>query len=420
MSAGSMGDDYETRGSIAVATNGEFDVRVLQPESAKETADLLNDAAAPAGTPFQHPSFLASFYRHAAAGCQPLVVQVSRRQSAKVSLVLPLLVRNSSGLRHIEAADLGMSDYVAPSVSEDFAPCRRQMAAIWQDVRNQLPRADMLRLKKMPGLMANGRANPLALLPGTEPMGISTKSLNLAELDSPAHFRRSGLYKDGMRMLRKLKERGTVEFRIANTSEEALAQFEHLVEQRRQRFDAIDRPNDLALPHIQAFYRELISNAVERGELLFAGLYLDGECLATDLGLVLGDTHHGIFTTMSSDEEWRRYSPGTITFMMILDATIERGIRHYDIGVGEFAYKNRLPGTTTPLYEHNAALSVKGSVALADVGMRRVIRHGLARYPKMRAPVEALRHKLLAAKLWVIGALGLLDSPLFSAAVGLA
>jgi CelD/BcsL family acetyltransferase involved in cellulose biosynthesis len=360
-------------------------------------------------TPFQRRQVLTAFYRHLPKNCSGLIVSVSEIGSGRVAMLLPLLMREAYTMRLIEGADLGLSDYVAPAVADWFRPTASEMNTLWKALLRFLPPADLLSLKKMPNSIRNRHQNPLALLPGTESMGITTKTLDLRSLDCATHYRRSGLYKDGMRQLRRLQRHGEVEFRIAQTPRDGLAQFEHLLEQRRIRFSALKRPDALSRPEVRQFYRELIEDGVERGEVLFGGLYFDGECVATDLGIVHGGIHHGIFTSMKAGEEFARYSLGTIAFMLILDQTLERGIRHYDIGVGEFAYKDRLPGTTTPLLERHEALSLRGHIALANANFRRLVRKGLSRYPALRGPAKTLAQRFRPSqKLSVAASVGLI------------
>lgn len=345
-------------------------------------------------TPFQRRRVLAAFYRHLPGNCRGLVVSVREAGSGRIAMLLPLLMRQSYTLRLIEGADLGLSDYVAPAVADWFRPTASEMNTLWKALLRFLPPADLLSFKKVPNNIRNRRQNPLALLDRTESMGIGSKTLDLQSLDRATHYRRSGLYKEGMRKLRRLKKHGEVEFRIARTAKDGLAQFEHLLEQRRIRFDALKRPDSLSRPEVRQFYRELIEAGVECGEVIFGGLYFNGECVAADLGIVHGGTHHGILTSMKAGEEFAHYSPGTIAFMLILDETLARGIQHYDTGVGEFAYKDRLPGTTIPLLERHEALSLRGHIALANANFRRLARKGISRYPALRGPAEVLAHRL--------------------------
>ena len=370
--------------SLALSTNASDAEQVFR---ATELAS--NDSFQ--RTPFQRSAFLRAFYRNLPDGCTPLVVSV--RQSDRLAMVFPLIRRETQMLSYIEPADLGLSDYVAPIVADWFEPSPPEMADIWNGLRRYLPPADILSLKKIPAMLTRSRINPLTLLPGTVEMGTSSKQLDLSNTDGATHFRRSGLYKEGMKKFRKLKQLGSVEFRMAGTREEAQKLFDVLIEQRTVRFQALGRPDPLLQANVGTFYRELAVEGVPSGQVMFGGLYLDGDCIATDLGLVEGTTHHGLLTAMAVGDI-ERLSPGTVNFMLMLDETVARGLRRYDIGVGEFFYKSRLKGSEMTLYERHEALSLRGNVALAEARARRMIRLGLSRYPHLRKPVEGIRQQL--------------------------
>lgn len=370
-------------------------------------------------TPFQALSFLDPFYEYAGNNTTPLLMEVSRKGDSGSLMLMPLLMRQSLGVTKIEGADLGFADYVAPIAVEGFKPSPTDLKAIRQALLAALPQVDLLSLKKMPRELGLATVNPFALLQGSASMGISTKVLDLRDPACPSHYKRSGIYKDGMRQLRRLQKKGTVEFRVATTAEEAEFLFAELVDQRRARFEAAARPDPLADPNVRDFYHAMICSGVPDGTVLFGGLFLDEICIATDLGLVQDDTHFGIFTTMRSGP-LRSYSPGTIAFMLILDESVARGIDYYDIGVGEFPYKDRLKGQSRPLYEWNKALTFKGHIAVANLALRRNVRVGLKQYPALRQPAMWLRQTLHSFRKWIATAsLAIMEWPLVAATLSM-
>jgi len=357
-----------------------------------EALEALSTVEAPVSSAFQGNAFLTAFYRNAPANCQPLVVRIVL--DGRTLMLLPLVLRRSGSMRHIEAADLGLSDYVAPVLAENFEPTRADMIEIWRELVALLPQADIISLKKIPATICSGRRNPLTLLPDMAEMGVVTKRFDLLTPEGDAGFRRSGYYKEGQRHLRRLRAaEPAVEFRIAATVDQAQEHFGHFLEQRLQRFTELGRADPLARPEVQSFYREMLTEGVPAGSVMFGALFSAGECIATDFGLIHDSTHHGVLTSMTSGP-LRRFSPGTVAHVLMLDETVARGIRSYDLGVGEFAYKARLPGEETPLYERHQALSLRGGVALAEARLRRMVRQGLSRYPGLRQTAEQMRRRL--------------------------
>lgn len=397
---------------LGVGYAGGFVVRVYTDVSRATLEQLQNSLHGDVThTAFQAASFLAPFYEHAGTQAKSLLVEIARVEDSGSLILMPLLMRQSSGIVRIEGADLGFADYVAPIAVEGFKPSADELQAIRQAFLEALPQVDLLCLKKMPRELGLATVNPFAQLQGSASMGISTKVLDLRDATCPSHYKRSGIYKDGMRQLRRLRKKGTVDFRVVSTAEGAEQLFAELVDQRRSRFEAVARPDPLSDPGVREFYRTLICNGVPQGTVLFGGLFLDDVCIATDLGLVHGSTHFGIFTTMRSGS-LSSYSPGTIAFMLILDETVARGIDHYDIGVGEFPYKDRLKGHCRPLYEWNKALTFKGHIAAAELTLRRNVRIGLKHYPALRRPTACLRQMLNSFRRWLpTGGLAIADLP---------
>lgn len=344
-------------------------------------------------TPFQSRGFLKAFYGNMPSDCSPVLVSATEAASGRLAMVLPLIKRETAMMRYIEAADLDLADYVAPAMAEWFDPDAQEIASIWKRLREVLPKADILTLKKIPGQLPGGRTNPLTLLPDTVPMGTVTKTISLLDVDREDHYLRSGIYKDGMRKLRRLQKLGKVEFRMAATADEAADMFAHLLRQRIARFEALERFDPLNEPWVEAFYRERAMEGTVSGETLIGGLYLDDQCIGTDLGFVNGDTHIRIATALESGE-LERYSPGTIAFMLVLDETRARGIGYYDLGIGELGYKSRFTGPTMQVYERHEALSQRGQFAVLQTWARRMIRHGVKNYPQLRGPAEKVRRRL--------------------------
>lgn len=368
-------------------------------------------------TAFQRPAFLASFYREKPCDCEGIVISVFDRWLQHTVLALPLVMHRQAGLRRIEAADLGLADYVAPLVAEGLSDDPAEADAMWAAILQALPPADVVSFKKMPPEIRPGMPNPLARLPGALDMGIHTQVFALTGDGGDRPYRRTGYYKEGQRHLRRLKAaHDDIRFHIAATTTEANRQFDAFVAQRTARAAELNRDDALLLPHVQRFYRGLFAQGIPSGDVMFGALYAGGECIATDLGLVDGDTHHGVLTSMTSGA-MRRFSPGTIAHVLMLDASAERGLSHYDLGVGEFAYKKRLNARAVPLYERHQALSLRGHIGLAEASIRRRVRFGVQAFPALRAPVQRLRTQIKMLRYRTVATMTIvLDNPVVQGA----
>ena len=149
-------------------------------------------------TAFQHPAFLASFYREKPGHCEEIVVSLFDHRLQRVVMALPLVMHRQAGLRRIEAADLGLADYVAPLVAEDLSDDPAEADAMWAAILKALPQADVVSFKKMPPEIRPGTPNPLAGRPrGGGPTAESCRRISPHEAtrrassasrrDGPAH-----------------------------------------------------------------------------------------------------------------------------------------------------------------------------------------------------------------------------------------
>ena len=84
------------------------------------------------------------------------------------------------GLRTIEFADLGVTDYNAPILGPAAPSTESAAAAVWQHVLRALPECDLIHLRKMP-LTIDGRPNPLVLLRDTYPSNCPGFSISMPE-----------------------------------------------------------------------------------------------------------------------------------------------------------------------------------------------------------------------------------------------
>jgi CelD/BcsL family acetyltransferase involved in cellulose biosynthesis len=204
-------------------------------------------------------------------------------------MLLPLTARRRLGVRTIAFFDLDVCDYAAPVAAPDFAPPREAMSAIWAAVRRALPRADLLRLPRMPAL-AGGAANPLLLLPGNRLMDMRCYGLTIAPPPENLIQRatRPSTFRDLAKFQRRLERRGAVAFTPASTPEEVDAMMAALIAQRGERFAEMGRYNLLDRPDIRRFYNAAAHDGLKGGPARLFGLSVEGEWVATAYGVVSG------------------------------------------------------------------------------------------------------------------------------------
>lgn len=286
-------------------------------------------------------------------------------------MLLPLTRVRHGGLTFIEAADLGVCDFNGPVAAMRFQPSLCEMKAIWAEIRGLLPAADILRLTKMPDEIG-GLPNPLLQLRAAHKIKLSNFKTPLQTDEQPWSFLSlpEKLRADLSARMRKLSKRGTVEFRVAETSAEANRYFDAMVSQRAARCSAMGRSNILDCPAHQRFYRRLLTLGSVAGLGCIQALLLDGEVIATGYGLLGQQGFAMIFPTFRA-EGLRNYSPGMLLFVESMQWASRKGLAYYDFTIGGEEFKLTLGAQEFPLFEHLEALSLRGLPFVMKERMRR-------------------------------------------------
>ena len=156
---------------------------------------------------FQSEPWLSCWYATLGgqADIEALPITIVDAQSGRDLIALPLVIRHSKGLRIIEAADGGMTDYNAPIIGVDAPQDAAGRYILLQTLLSQLPPADILRLTKMP-LEIESRPNPLAFVAGVEACRLSGNILHMPDRYEEWHW-------DLERTFRKELERSLRVFR---------------------------------------------------------------------------------------------------------------------------------------------------------------------------------------------------------------
>lgn len=346
---------------------------------------------------FQSYALVAAWAQNIALafGADWFVLAVLDSATLRPLMLLPLALIRSEGLRIIEAADLGVCDFNAPMVDRRFNPTTEEMAEIWRDAVFAMPRADLIRICKMPETIG-ACPNPLLKLCATLKMPLANFKTPLRVMGRSwsADMLPEKLRLDLATRRRKLAKRGKLEFRIAATDAEADTFFAAMLEQRASRFKAMGRSDALACPGHQRFYRSLITPAAPHSRACIQALLLDGEPIATGYGFKSHDSFAMIFPTFMA-EGWRNYSPGLQLFLESMNWASREGLAYYDFTIGGEAFKHDLGALEYPLYEHVQHLTLRG----APMACRARLKAAIRAHPRLKnAITRALPRALFAPR----------------------
>ncbi len=346
-------------------------VRVVSGERAVREC-LLSIPEAFRRGPFQKAAWLEAWLAVRETAERGLaIVTVTSRSTGACLFVLPLALETRSGVPCWTPFDDGVSDYNAPLVAPDFDPTPRTMRWIWARILDQLPRADLIFIEKMPERI-DGRRNPLLDIAGVRPSRFCRHPLpldgDLADIRARFHGTHSLA-----RKRRRLGRKGVLDF-VVVTGAEAVPLLDRLMTWRDRRYDA--------RPITTAFYRRLLCE----GDLARLGaLRLDGEIVAGCFGILADGALR--LLVVAFDDRHETWSPGLLAIDDMIAWSVAEGLREFDFTIGSEAYKFDFAVETERLWDIRKSLRPRGSLMLRLLEARRaaglVLRALSGRAPNM-------------------------------------
>lgn len=342
------------------------------------------------GNPFAQALWLRTWYEHVAGrkGMTPLIAEVHEPGAPDPLMILPLALQRRDGLNIITFADGGLTDYNTPLLRPGFEAGPAIMKRMPRLLRRRLPKADLLLLEKMPRHLADGRINPLALLPRVRPANLQGHPV-VIEGDWEGYWSclKRKFIKDQARRWRVLRKMGQVRTSFVTDIEEAMKLFEVLLHQQRERQRRLGNAYLLDDPVMSGFYARLLREGLAGGRVLFSVLWLDDAPVATLIGIARGD--HYLMTLPGNDfGDIARAAPGRLLTEYTMRELHGRGFRVFDFSIGSERYKDDFNAASLPLCELTLPLSARGLAAAA----KRNAAGWLRAHPRLHAAVRRLRN----------------------------
>lgn len=326
--------------------------------------------------PFQTSRWLAAW--HATLGArddvQPLLATVWREGQARPLLLLPLLQRREGGLRRIEFADLGVTDYAAPLLAHDFPRSGQEASAVLAALARALPPADLLCLHKCAAEI-EGHRNPLLVLPGVRRSRLSGHLVTVGE-DLDAWRRALGRIrrKEIERSWRVFTRHADARFNLVTDLDQAWPAMEALEHHQRINIARKGWPYLLDQPAYRSFYHRLLADGLRGGTTVLSTLSAEGEIVSALLGIRDGD-YHAMLRLGADAGRWRHCSPGRLLIERTMTALHRDGVRRFDLTIGDYAYKRHFAPERQPLYDIELALSWRGLPFILHRRLRQRFRH---------------------------------------------
>lgn len=289
-------------------------------------------------TPFQHPDWLAAFYRRlpGPAGYQPLILVGRHEASGDLACVVPLLRNDSAAPPRVTFAFLGVTDYACPVFDPAVVDGMRLAEALDRIVgRHALDIApihhDHLPLWEK---LLGQRGAPMEF--GSHAVAVT----------QPVAEWRRGKYGPNQlnglpRKVRRLAEKGELKFETLSGSE-ARAAIDQAAKLRRGRF-----PGDPLQVEVSAqFYGDVAASA--HGLARTFRLSCSGQTAAVMFGLVHRRRFH--YVILAGDYGvFGRYSPGLLIMDLAIEAWAEQGGEVFDFTIGDEPFKSAFGCVRTPM-----------------------------------------------------------------------
>jgi CelD/BcsL family acetyltransferase involved in cellulose biosynthesis len=316
---------------------------------------------------YQHYSWVSHWWQHVGsiAGTSPHVI-VLRDETGKPALLLPL-VRKKVGPIHAGFFMGGKhTNFNLPVWRPDLL---KEPAAgldkLLEGLRRNGPRIDVLVLLNQPAVWQDA-ANPLLHWPHMEAPSRAYSGDLMDDFEQLLKERMgSGSRKKLRQKERQLAAIAPVSYMRACTPEEIDRVLEAFFRQKSERMGELGLSNAFDAPGVKEFAaaaaRDIDPDTGEPLIELYAALAGD-TIIATFGGISANGRLSGMFNSIAG-ADFRDYSPGELLLANVIRMACERGLKKFDLGIGDAAYKQVYCKDAEPLYDSVIPVTAAGYIA---------------------------------------------------------
>ncbi len=248
--------------------------------------------------------------------------------------------------------------------------------------------ADVFVFSNQPHAYA-GVANPLATLPHCES---PSAAYGTGLPASGEVLLAAKLSKDTRKKLRKKEAKlatlGAVRYVVAAGTAERAAILDVFLAQKTARFRERGIASEFGTPAMRAFIER--ASASEPPGIELHALFAGERIVATYGGAAQGERWSGMFNSFDADAEIARSSPGDLLLARVVERCCARGLRAFDLGVGEARYKQALCDESIPLFDAAVGFGLLGRAAAMLVLVRQSLKRRVKRSPRLMAMARRL------------------------------
>lgn len=370
--------------AAAAAIGSSYAVTLLSAPD--DIASVIGEAAHK--LPFQNPAWIKPLMATIgkARNASALAVVVRDAKTDQLALVLPLALTREQGCTTASYPDFGVSDYGAPVLGLAAPSTLAEANAVWRSVRRALTGVDLIRLQSMPACIG-GRPNPLAVCDASQASRHHAHSVHVdGTVEDFLRSRGKKFRKEVERCFRLLHAEGPVQFERATNAASIDAAYLELEQQQSDRRKAAGSGYVLDDPAYSAFYRQVIESGTPKETAHLFKLSAGGTTVATLFGVTEGTTFT-LLRIANGGERWRSLSPGRLVVVEAMRYFVARGIRTFDMGIGDYAFKRGFGADPQPLSDLVAARTWRAFVPVAVYRLKAAAR----RSPELQAAARFVR-----------------------------
>lgn len=314
---------------------------------------------------FQSPSYISIWLDTIgrARRTTPVFLRVDTDDARRVML-LALGLERQNGIKTLTFLDGGVVDYTGPvrlgpaagAIDADGA------RVLWAALCDALPSFDVAVLEKMP-LVVEGVPNPFRhLAQEAWPSGWAMQLSGGFD-----DYRRDSNYAaTNRRKRRQLQhEVGPVSFEVARDPPTARRFLATMVAQKARKY-----PGSFQHPGYDDYFPQLTDREDLGGSVHVSALMAGDNIVASHWGLVCGDTFYYMMPAYDTGTV-SRFFPGRLLLEDLIGWCYENGIRSFDFGHGDEAYKPQWGARRRPLLWFETSGSLVGRAAVAALTLRR-------------------------------------------------
>jgi CelD/BcsL family acetyltransferase involved in cellulose biosynthesis len=343
-------------------------------------------------TAYQRYDFLALWQRHLgeAESVTPLIL-VGFDAAGAPLVLLPLGVRRRGALRIAGFLGGKHANFNLGLWRRDFAGAvdRDMVARLLAALEGMV---DALVLLNQP-LDWEGTPNPMACWPHHPSPSMGHSGALLPDFDA---LMRERVSSSTRRKIRKKGENlaaaGEVTFARAMSAEEARRVLVVFFGQKIARMRMIGQPDVFDDPKLQRFFDAAATESGVGGPppIEVYSLSVGGTIIATFAGVADHERFSAMFNSIVPDR-FQHESPGEQTLVYLVKACCERGLKTFDLGVGEARYKGLFCDRDEPLFDSFIALSPAGRFYVMAARTAAALKRRIKHTPAVWRAVETLR-----------------------------